>query len=282
MLSYFNKSLKKNIIVVCHGEMELLPISRTMKQNLMNYRFLGKVSVRIVRKFFGGQSNLFTSITFVVLGDSILENIKKNTSSLVFNNFCSLEHPFVFKYYMRENNLFNKIVKIGILGSISNKKNGKNLDYIISNRLINNSMISINIIGSPGIYKKKFENAGFILPENSVEFLPRSTYDHLVSSMDYIVFLYEDSYQFTASGALFDAIKFGLPVISLNNQYFEYIASKFSFYYESHESIESLVKSLNHLKMPANKYDGYLIIENINKFCDINSLVKKLYHNDYI
>ena len=66
--------------------------------------------------------------------------------------------------------------------------------------------------------------------------------------LDYILFLYpRNSYKLVARGAIFDAFKFGKPVIALKNDYFNYLVSKgqkFGYFFDTIDELKSFFHAL--------------------------------------
>lgn len=78
--------------------------------------------------------------------------------------------------------------------------------------------------------------------------IPRDLYDTLLATLHYAVFTYPpDSYRLRASGAVFDAIGFCIPIICLRTPYFEYIfeaAGDVGYLCEDIEEVHTLCQRL--------------------------------------
>ena len=120
-INFFNKFFNRNILIFCHGEMEFL-ISDTKQYGLLNtiLTYFGK------NFFLNKQIKMHPKIKFVVMGDSILSNIKSVIPNNISKSFISIDHSYFFR---REENselsFNNKKIKIGTVGTFSKIKGGE-------------------------------------------------------------------------------------------------------------------------------------------------------------
>ena len=119
----------------------------------------------------------------------------------------------------------------------------------------NNLDIQVNHIGrifDDVILDKKM----ICCPFSSNKLIPRNDFINKIAELDYILFLYpQNSYKFTASGAIFDAFLLGKPIIALQNDYFNYLFEKAGSVGFLLDNIESLKQKL--LELPNPNTDFY-------------------------
>jgi hypothetical protein len=66
------------------------------------------------------------------------------------------------------------------------------------------------------------------MPDNNLKELSRVDYDKRLEDIDYFLFFYDyRTYNYTASGAIFDVINFERPLIAMKNKYFESLFKKY-------------------------------------------------------
>jgi glycosyltransferase involved in cell wall biosynthesis len=225
LINFFNILLKKKIVIFCHGEFEIF-------NNLFKnqYTFFWKNYFNILKFYFTKKKiNISTNIIFLVLGDNIKLNLKNHISNIYWNKLYSIDHSYIPNNLNKDNNKNKKIIKFGIIGQIRKEKNisdiillAKNLSFEIINK-----KLKLIIIGFTSIMNEELKASGLIF-SNKNYFLPREEYNKQISSVDYILFFYnENMYQFTASGLLLDVLNTEKPIIALKNNYFDYFFRKY-------------------------------------------------------
>lgn len=211
LINYF---FKKKVVFVMHGELELL-----LKRNLPIYKisFLYRICHRVSFKYFFKKNKAI----LLVLGDSIKANLCKMFVDMSANVY-SICHP-----YFVNNNVTIKKHKILTIGTIGVMKKEKGLDNLIklseelNDEICKNRLIIKSIGQVIRADVSQYKNIKWI---GNKTMLPRSEFDKEIQSLDYILYLYPtDSYKFTASGAIMDAIKLEKPIIAFHNDYFDYL-----------------------------------------------------------
>ena len=256
-MNIFNKIFHRKILIFCHGEMEYL---------IADYSFFGpfnRLLFKLGRSFFLNKKiHIEKNIKFVVLGDSILKNIKKITPSNISSSFIAVDHSYFFKNDINNKDFFSDSVKIGTVGLFYKKKGADEFCYLVS--LINNNKIKFSITGKIFYDLDKLKKLNIDLPNNLGKGLvPIDVLEARVKKLDFILYLYPtDSYQLMASGAILDALSLQKPIIALKNDYFDYIFKKFGEFGFLFESVEKIAEFLNHnsLKSTQSSFD-YLSIQ---------------------
>lgn len=258
---FLAKRIKKvKIVIFCHGELGILT-------DLSNNGKLVRIERYILRKCLI-QKYIPDNLNFIVLGDSILNEIQKQLPEKNKACFFSLDHPYLFTeccfHDMQCNSSFS-VVKLGVIG-LTNKSKGLNefielAKYIQQNRLpiqlihIGEIIYDISILESLGVKVVKRINGE----------LDRDSYIRNIKEVDYTLFLYpKESYKLTASGAIFEAINQNKPIISLNNSFFEYIFDKTDSIGYLYSDLETLKNKLIELiDLPKSEY--YKMVDNMEQ-----------------
>src|SRR5690606_29549129 len=127
-----------------------------------------------------------------------------------------------------------------------------------------------------------FESIGQVLPElkpytnalvdarYSRDFVPREQFKKAVESLDFVLFFYDNqSYELCASGAVFEAFKRGLPIISIKNDYFMWL-------FETYGAMGFLGDNLNDIKLIISKIiNGEMTTEISSILVNITTLRKE-------
>jgi hypothetical protein len=212
ILSYI---FRRNVWIFCHGEIE------TMLLKSPKYKFynIGMYYKQMLYKGFLKYGRINKRMRCCVLGNSILDNLQPYLNRHNKKRFLSINHPVLFNNRKKEQHNSNTSLKIGTVGGMNEEKGLSRLLHI-AERL--KGVVTISVVGL--IHDKidygKYSYINFISKDNKMS-IPRETFDKEIDSLDYILFLYDiNSYKFIASGALFDALIMGKPIISLHNDFF--------------------------------------------------------------
>jgi len=162
-------------------------------------------------------------IYYLVLGPSI-EKILCEILPKIKTNVGSINHPYQFN----SNEIgytSNTTISFGSIGVGTQKKGILNFYNLINeiselNTVYSPKFTLIGYIPKQKIFSKKPNN--LILPSNNRP-LSRIDFNTHIKIIDYSIYYYsKNSYQLTASGALFDAISYLKPIIAIRNPFFEY------------------------------------------------------------
>lgn len=225
---------RKPLYIVCHGELEVL------------YNKTGGLLAKLTRYFivkYISRKVIPNNIHFIVLGSSILSNLKPLIRKENMLRFHSINHPFYFSPIDKMTQKNDRRVRFGLVGTISPEK-GLNELIILLDQFSN--QLDVTVVGRVTDKKKELEMRGVKITDG---YLPREEYVKTIMQIDCILFFYPcDAYKLIASGALFDVISLRKSIIALNNDYFRYIVkeTKYPIF---------LVASLKEMK---NKIDQFL------------------------
>lgn len=252
LVNLLNKILNRKILIFCHGELEML-------QSTDSGSMLSKLLKICLCVFFLKNTKINKNIHFCVLGESVLNNVKKIVTHEICSKFHYIDHPYIYSQQKDRIRNTNLNFVIGIIGSFSKQKGGDSfLSLARKFRENNKNNVKFSITGR--IYEciRELEDLGISLPRNKGEkTIPFEEFYERIQQLRYIIFLYPaDSYKLIASGAIMDAIDFEIPIIGLKNQYFEYMFSKFGRFGFLFDNIDDIYDFIN--------TDGFIYGLNIN------------------
>ena len=265
-VNIFSFLFHRNVWIFCHGEVEKM-LLKSPKYNFYN---IGIYYKQTLYKWFLKYGRINKRMRCFVLGDSILKNLQPYLNQHNKKRFLSINHPILFKEKQTENH-FNNFLKIGTVGGLNEEKGLSRLLYIAGQL---KDEITLSVIGSVNepIDYEKYPYVNFISKDNKI-LIPREQFDKEIESLDYILFLYDiQSYKFIASGAFFDAMIMGKPIISLHNDFFdETLKVPIGYLFNTLDEIVTKIRELNQ-NYPSNP-DYDIFLKNIE--------VLKEYHQAY-
>lgn len=213
LINTINRFLKRKIVIVCHGELELLLPGG-------NGGAFTKVMSRVLKAFFTESMDIDDNITFIVLGESILHNVNKILPIKASCHFRYFDHPYIYKDFISTKHK-GDILNIGMVGTFNDGKGASDFVWLVQ-QLYEHKNINFSVTGSITSRLEDLKNLGISLPSNLGQGLvsPKEFSDRL-RNLDFLLFLYPlDSYKLTASGAIMDAIEWGIPILAIRNDYF--------------------------------------------------------------
>lgn len=221
-IDLLSRLLKRRAIIICHGELELLTTTPRVWKFSRLYRFL------ILRQL--RRSRFSTYLQIAVLGESLHRNLIPFVSPGNKKNIIWFDHPYFFDEQLSRNNPGNvrHPLRIGTIGLL-NRYKGLYLILELGSTLrqaVDAGRLSLTVIGkTPADLDYSANREINFLGKGTL--LDRETYDASIRELDYVLFLYaKDTYRLTASGAIFDAISMGKPILTLANSYFDYVLGK--------------------------------------------------------
>lgn len=274
LINAINKILKKNILIFCHGELEFL--SDQFNESGFFYRIFSF----LMRNFFKNKNiRISKNIYFSVLGDVILNNLFNILDDSKRAHFISVDHPYIFdsNLIVRESNSKLNVGTIGFLNKLKGESEFFKFCNIIKSKFYDK--ISVNVFGSSNYNVQNLLGAHVNVVSTDGRLFSRHEYDLYISSLDYIIFFYSlNNYQLTASGAVFDAIRFDKPIVALANPYFKYLFQKFGSFGYLFDSIEDMAIKVETLSIGVDsvQFDFKSIKFNLSPFSISNQLEVKL------
>lgn len=269
LILFLNYLLKKKVVFVMHGELEL-----QLKQNISIlkpafwYRLFHRLSLKHLFKR--------NEAILLVLGESIKSNLC-DIFPAISSNIYSICHP-----YFMDDCIINKKQRVLTIGTVGVMTKEKGLDslLILSEKLSNpikEGKLIIKAIGKvETVDVSIYRNIKWIGNKN---LLPRDIFEEAIQSLDYILYLYpSDSYKLTASGAIMDAVKFGKPILALHNDYFDYLLKNVCIGYVVNDIYE-LITIINQLLKTTVEIDyseGFNLLRNKVSIRENTILLEKI------
>ncbi|WP_026706970.1 hypothetical protein [Flavobacterium frigidarium] len=225
---------ENNHIIILHGELEYLKVKNKRLSEII-FGFILRVAI-----------NLSTKRTkYIVLGENIKKNLTPKIGQRILKRTYSFLHPYNF--YTAENSIKTKDGNIITIGAIGTQMLSKNSNYIYALA----SWFKKDILKN----KINFVTIGKVLPElhqydsNLVKklypnsFVSQREFEREILKLDFIVFFYDNkAYELCASGAIFEAIRLGVPIISIKNDYFNWL-------FDSYGSMGFLCETMDELQI---------------------------------
>lgn len=200
------------ISIVMHGELESIKF---------NKHFLNKIWGIFLKKAISIQRS---NVRYIILGESIYENLLKVLPSFSFQKAIVLDHPYPFeKQFGKEKNLERTV--FSTLGVATVAKNSQYFFELAKKSSESGLNYKFNICGR--VYKnmERFLN-GAVNYKSNFESLTRLELNALLLETDFAVFYYDnENYSLCSSGAFWDAINAEIPLLYVSNDYFDYYAS---------------------------------------------------------
>lgn len=217
LILMLNVLLQKKVVFVFHGELEFL-VGKVSYLKLSGWY---KQSMQFSFRHLFMKSPAYA----LVLGDSIRKNLAGIFSHL-FPHILSICHPYILDNTGEHRVIEEKDnpVRIGTVGTMKESKglreflalSGLLEDLLTQKRL---ELYSVGRVYAGGIDLGKEIN--WVGHEKG---LPRDEFEKQIQQLDYLLYLYpKEPYRFTASGAILDAVKMRKPILSLRNDYFDYL-----------------------------------------------------------
>lgn len=252
----------RNIVVVCHGEMEYLA---NADKHSKAYKHL---MARLTKSFFLRSPSKFSpQIHFIVLGDVILSQLGEFLHPEVLARFRSIDHPVTaaapfddLSPAAASEGKDTSPLRIGTVG-IMNRYKGADTYLRLVERL-RGTDVEFSIAGHVQSDLEAFRALGVKMGKDPGEALPDEEFRQMASSLDFILLLYpSDSYRLIASGALLDTIRFRRPLIAISTAYFRYFFEKFGpvgYLAENEDEVAGLIARADTLPREGFDYSGVL------------------------
>ncbi len=159
----------------------------------------------------------------VVLGNNIRSKMEAMSGRA--RDWIAIEHPYSFLAPGATRRQAKPYLSIGSVGVASVAK-GSELIFRLAERFkdeVEAGRICFKVVGRLDPSMEPYLNPLVQFRDPQV-FYDREAFDREVRALDAVLYCYpEDSYQLTASGSLFDAIRFNKPILATRNEYFEWV-----------------------------------------------------------
>lgn len=206
------------VIIMCHGELEFL-----LTNTKLNF-----ISNKCLHWFKNKNIRIANNLYFCVASQSIIRNLHLAIAKQIESKFISFEHTFISHQIITTNKRNTFPLKIGIVGTINKFKGLENI-IKLSSQIIDHNKIKLYALGRVFCNSKILQDSNIeFIPESEHKFIPKKLLNKYIDQMDILLFLYpENQYKLTASGAIFDCIDREKYILSLHNNYFDFLFSKY-------------------------------------------------------
>lgn len=198
-------------VIIFHGLLERLEYHDKTKFKLSNW---------LLRAVFSYRTS--NNISYCVLGRGILEKLQ-STVGRVSTPCVAIDSPYLFDESAASGSPDGGSIVFGHLGYAHAAKGFLNF-IAVAKALSHRPSLTFRVVGGTDRSDPRVNQApelDYVLHDWPV---PRGQYEAALADVTYAVFLYPPgSYRLRASGALFDAIAAGKPVIALRNPYFDHV-----------------------------------------------------------
>jgi glycosyltransferase involved in cell wall biosynthesis len=278
-LKALNVFLQKSILIICHGELQYLADVEIRSYKSIFNKLL-TICLKMGLCFLGKSKCCF----YLVLGDSIKENLLKY-NYIPASQILVMDHPYFFNSTLIRKSKGQKL-HIGTIGVFSPPKGA--LQFLnIAKHFECNDKIQFHVIGQVQGINIKWEDFPNILFHNKNNaFLKRDEFSELINRLDLATFFYpSDMYKLMASGAIFDAVEYDIPFISLRNDYFEYLVKKhgmFGFLCLNESNMQKVIQNISTNDNNLNDIKNIIIqVKEYHSISNISTMLKKelLKHN---
>lgn len=199
-----------SVLLSFHGELELLAAGA---RRIWQPGFWLALSLKIsVKRLYA-----------LVLGGSITAELARLGFGLTDVIDINLPYDFSEPSSVRKDT--GRTLIVGLVGSANVTKNS-HLIYRLADRFdseIAAGIISFRIVGRVDYSLAPYANSR-VEADSSGGLRDKEEFESRVMELDAVLYFYAaDSYLLTASGALFDAVKFNKPIIAFENRYFQLV-----------------------------------------------------------
>jgi hypothetical protein len=205
-IKVLNALLRRTIIIITHGELEFVALDPSIPWS-NGTRRVGRLFARLLK--WGHSRNIF----YLVLGDSIKQNLEA-LHLVAPRQIISLDHPYLFnaRAALRRSGTIKTV-------GVKNFSAGFDTDTWIARLAAAHPSITFSVIGTVSAL-----GGGNIENHTVATQRSRDDYEGILRRMDALLFLYPAvEYRLKASGAIFDCLELGIPVIAVHNDYFDYM-----------------------------------------------------------
>ena len=182
----------------------------------------------------------------IVLGNNI--KTKMESLNIQARDWISIEHPYTFAPIDTMSHQDKPCLTIGTVGAASVTK-GSQCIFQLAERFkdqVKAGRIYFKIIGRLDSSLTPFVNPLVQFHDPQV-FYDKEKFDRDVLALDAVLYSFTaDSYQLTASGSIFDAVKFNKPIITSRNAYCEWVLrdvpEEYVTWFSSLDQIENVLR----------------------------------------
>ena len=213
-----------------------------------------------------------SSTHYIVLAEVIKKNLTMLPSNIL-SKISVLQHPFLYSNIIKTENYSDTPLKICLFGALTLDKNAQYI-FEIAQRFKNeiaDGQIQFSSIGKMQPNVKKYQNS-LVACYRPDDFLSQSEFEQQIGQHHLALFFYNnETYSWSASGALHEALNLKIPIISFQNEYFAEVLNQFQVG-EMADSLDEMERVLRSIMLqPVKKLNEYQ--ESIIMFLQQNSFL---------
>lgn len=260
--------------IVMHGTLEFVK-----RKNYSFYSHTTNIIFNKIKKIFGFKINYssnkienkfiyekyfklcinilpLSNITYLLMRKDAEKSIRKYLPKNNLN-FLGIDLPYISKNISLTSSINSNLqITFATFGKGYHNEILSLVDLLVKNRSLEN-LFKLQIIGGNEDYNlNKYTQVNYPIKKQN---FTRTEIEVILSNVDYLLFFYEsDSYELTTSGAFFDAIAYGKPIIFIKNICFDYYFDTFKFGYR-YDNTEALIDDMpNIFRYHFQKYPTFL------------------------
>lgn len=239
-----------SIYLVTHGELESLKDNKSTFNKLWGW---------LLKK---ALTNTSLSVHYVVLGQSIYDNLLQILPAFRKQKASVMDHPYPFTAVHRHSRNNNQ-VSFSTLGVATTAKNSQYIFRIAEQMASTNhrNEYKFNICGR--VYKNMEPHMnGHVHYKENWKPLSRHELETILLETDFAIFYYDNEhYSLCSSGSFWDAINAEIPLLYVENDYIDYYASLvggIGIPFETPEKLNEYIAASDRDTLFGPHYDGYL------------------------
>lgn len=242
LIQWFSFGKKNRIFDLCHAELEMIDKREATTASR-------KFGSWIYRTAFC-RHRLRRNMHFVLLSENMAEIFKSYILPCNHSQIHWMDHPYVrpLADSSAKTNEGGNILKVGIIGAITPQRGYDQIVKLLN--LVDNNRIHLYTIS---FCSEEIAHDGITILNTSGKLSDYEEYAENIKNMDLVFLPYDkDSYRLTASGATLEAIWQVKPIISLRNQYLDYLFCRFGeigILCDKTEEIATVLNSIDTIKI---------------------------------
>lgn len=206
--------------IICHGELEML--YSPDKKSLLSPGRIYHQRLHATLTQDAGKGR----ITLLTPGEAISNNLNNLIPRLSYETKW-FRHPYDLApvSWPSSDETERSGIRLGTIGKMNRRKGFDHLvrlSHMLATEL-KDGRVSLTVCGGHECQPKEHPLIRFLSPDGGM--VETKLMNETIAGMDALLFLYDTTdYKLTASGAIFDAIKYNKPILSVRNDYFEEVA----------------------------------------------------------
>jgi hypothetical protein len=261
---------KQRQVIILHGELEYFNPG------------LKRATERILRLVLRGALNRSSALTrYVVFSDDIKTAIQPH-GLRCYNRIFVLPHPYPYDYpatsaKQKQKGKGHPLV-VGTLGFLQMRKNS-HLFFQLAATLsewIRSGAVAFHTAGKCAEEVRTYNRNGWVIMHQPDQLLSQGDLERIAANFDLAVFFHDDTaYRYSASGAIHEALRLGIPVLALRNSYFGWLVQKHGKIMLLFDDPEQISGFIREVIMGRHKGELEELRKNLYRFQQENTLLNQ-------